>query len=130
MKTTRMVEKIGQYLIESYIDDLLSESINDVDLGVRNTEQIKSYINDNMRHGTTSQQLGNVLAKNPKIILKSGFVPRQGIVSGSYDICSWNINLEGYATMFPVKFEKYLTENDLNRRDLIFEEDDLESLID
>jgi len=130
MKTTRMVEKIGQYLIESYIDDLLSESINDVDLGVRNTEQIKSYINDNMRHGTTSQQLGNVLAKNPKIILKSGFVPRQGIVSGTYDICSWNINLEGYANMFPVKFEKYLTENDLNRRDLIFEEDDLESLID
>ncbi len=125
-----MVEKIGQYLIESYIDDLLSESKNDTDLGVRNTEQIKSYINDNMRHGTTSQQLGNVLAKNPKIILKSGFVPRHGIVSGTYDICSWNINLEGYATMFPVKFEKYLSKNDLNRRDLILEENDLESLID
>jgi len=130
MKTTRMVEKIGQYLFESYIEDLLSESINDNDLGVRNTEQIKNYINENMRHGTTSQQLGNVLSKNPKIIIKAGSVPRQGIISGSYDICSWNINLVGYANMFKKNFEKYLSENDLNKRDLIFDKDTLESLID
>ena len=41
-----------------------------------------------MRHGTTSQQLGNVLSKD-KDIVKVGYIKRSGILSGGYDICEW-----------------------------------------
>ena len=39
-----------------------------------------------MRHGTTSQQLGNVLSKIKIITRASDSISRQGILSGSYDI--------------------------------------------
>jgi hypothetical protein len=41
-----------------------------------------------MRHGTTSQQLGNVLSKD-KDIVKVGYIKRSGILSGGYDIVEW-----------------------------------------
>ena len=72
MKTVRIREKIKKFLNDR----------------PRNTAEILEYINSTMRHGTTSQQLGNVLSKD-KDILKVGYIKRSGILSGGYDICEW-----------------------------------------
>ena len=72
MKTVRIREKIKKYLEER----------------PRNTAEILEHINSTMRHGTTSQQLGNVLSKD-KDIVKVGYIKRSGILSGGYDICEW-----------------------------------------
>ena len=72
MKTTRIREKIKKFLGER----------------PRNTAEILEHINSTMRHGTTSQQLGNVLSKD-KDIVKVGYIKRSGILSGGYDICEW-----------------------------------------
>ena len=61
MKTTRIREKIKKFL------------------GDRpRILQKPEYINSTMRHGTTSQQLGNVLSKD-KDIVKVGYIKRSGI---------------------------------------------------
>ena len=72
MKTVRIREKIKAVLAER----------------PRNTAEILEHINSTMRHGTTSQQLGNVLSKD-KDIVKVGYIKRSGILSGGYDICEW-----------------------------------------
>ena len=72
LKTVRIREKIKKYLSER----------------PRNTAEILEHINSTMRHGTTSQQLGNVLSKD-KDIVKVGYIKRSGILSGGYDICEW-----------------------------------------
>lgn len=72
VKTVRIREKIKKFLSER----------------PRNTAEILEYINSTMRHGTTSQQLGNVLSKD-KDIFKVGYIKRSGILSGGYDICEW-----------------------------------------
>ena len=43
-----------------------------------------------MRHGTTPQQLGNVLSKD-KDILKVATTKRGGALSGRYEICVWTL---------------------------------------
>ena len=88
MKTVRIRQKISDYLSER----------------PRNTVEIQEHINSTMRHGTTSQQLGNVLSKDKKVI-KIGFVKRSGILSGGYDICEW-------ATVDWV--QEHMPERDLN----------------
>ena len=65
MKTTRIREKIKKFLGDR----------------PRNTAEILEHINSTMRHGTTSQQLGNVLSKD-KDIVKVGYIKRSGILSG------------------------------------------------
>jgi hypothetical protein len=72
MKTVRIREKIKLFLSDR----------------PRNTAEILEHINTTMRHGTTSQQLGNVLSKD-KDIVKVGYIKRSGILSGGYDICEW-----------------------------------------
>ena len=72
MKTVRIREKIKKLLGDR----------------PRNTAEILEHINSTMRHGTTSQQLGNVLSKD-KDIVKVGYIKRSGILSGGYDICEW-----------------------------------------
>jgi len=88
MKTVRIRQKISDYLSER----------------PRNTVEIQEHINSTMRHGTTSQQLGNVLSKD-KHVIKLGFVKRSGILSGGYDICEW-------ATVDWV--QEHMPERDLN----------------
>ena len=44
MKTQRLREKIGEFLLEAYISDFLSQDLIYTDLGVRNTEQIKASL--------------------------------------------------------------------------------------
>ena len=72
MKTDRIREKIKKFL----------------EAGPRNTAEILEHVNSTMRHGTNSQQLGNVLSKD-KDIVKVGYIKRSGILSGGYDICEW-----------------------------------------
>ena len=73
MRTTRLRERIKRYL-----------EIH----GECNTQQILEHINSTMRHGTTPQQLGNVLSKD-KDIVKISSTRRAGTLSGSYQICVW-----------------------------------------
>jgi len=54
----------------------------------RNTVEIQEHINSTMRHGTTSQQLGNVLSKD-RYTFKLGEIRRSGLLSGAYGICEW-----------------------------------------
>jgi hypothetical protein len=72
MKTTRIRQNIKKFLNER----------------PRNTTEIFDHLNKTLRHGTTTQQLGNVLAKD-KDIVKVGYIKRSGIISGGYDICEW-----------------------------------------
>ena len=73
MRTTRLRERIKRYL-----------QIH----GECNTQQILEHINSTMRHGTTPQQLGNLLSKD-KHIVKISNTRRAGTLSGSYEICVW-----------------------------------------
>lgn len=72
MKTQRIREKVYKYL----------------ESGSKSTIEILDMINNSSRHGTTCQQLGNVLSKDRNIV-KIGHVKRGGIVSGTYNICEW-----------------------------------------
>jgi hypothetical protein len=72
LKTQRIREKVKKYLEE----------------GPKSTIEILDMINNSSRHGTTCQQLGNVLSKDRDIV-KIGHVKRGGIVSGTYNICEW-----------------------------------------
>ena len=74
MKTTRIREKIKKFLGER----------------PRNTAEILEHINSTMRHGTISQQLGNVLSKD-KDIMKIATTKRGGALSGRYEICVWQL---------------------------------------
>ena len=72
MKTTRIRNKVKTYLAQQ----------------PRSTTEILEFINTNSRHGTTSQQLGNVLSKDKEII-KIGYVQRAGVRYGCYKVCQW-----------------------------------------
>ena len=75
MRTTRLRQKIKKFLNER------SEA---------NTTEILEHVNSTMRHGTTPQQLGNVLSKD-KDILKVATTKRGGALSGRYEICVWTL---------------------------------------
>ena len=74
MKTSRLRQKVKDYLKH----------------GPKSTAEILEYINTTSRHGTTTQQLGNVLAKD-RDIAKVGYVRRVGSRYGSYNICEWSL---------------------------------------
>ena len=73
MRTTRLRQRIKKYLEQ---------------VGEAHTHQIQEYLNSTMRHGTTPQQLGNVLAKD-KDIVKVTTTRTSGTLSGGYQICVW-----------------------------------------
>ena len=58
--------------------------------GEANTTEILEHVNSTMRHGTTPQQLGNVLSKD-KDIMKIATTKRGGALSGRYEICVWQL---------------------------------------
>ena len=47
------------------------------------------HVNTTMRHGTTPQQLGNVLSKDKDIMKVS--TTKRGVLSGRYEICVWQL---------------------------------------
>ena len=75
MRTTRLRQKIKKFLNVR---------------GEANTTEILEHVNSTMRHGTTPQQLGNVLSKD-KDILKVSTTKRGGALSGRYEICVWTL---------------------------------------
>jgi len=75
MKTTRIRNKIKTFLADR----------------PRSTIEVLEYINTTSRHGTTSQQLGNVLSKDRDIV-KVGYVNRAGIRYGTYKVCQWALS--------------------------------------
>jgi len=75
LKTTRIRLKIKKFLAN----------------GPKSTTEILEYINTTSRHGTTSQQLGNVLSKD-KDIVKVGYVMRSGVRYGCYKVCQWDLS--------------------------------------
>ena len=75
MRTTRLRERIKRFLAEK---------------GEANTTEILEHVNTTTRHGTTPQQLGNVLSKD-KDIEKVSTTKRGGALSGRYDICVWRL---------------------------------------
>ena len=58
MRTTRLRQKIKKFL------DFKGEA---------NTTEILEHVNSTMRHGTTPQQLGNVLSKDKDIVPETSF---------------------------------------------------------
>ena len=82
MRTTRLRQKIKKFLHSR---------------GEANTTEILEHVNTTMRHGTTPQQLGNVLSKD-KDIMKVATFMGGGALSGRYEICVWQLRpgvLEG-----------------------------------
>ena len=75
MRTTRLRQKIKKFLHSR---------------GEANTTEILEHVNTTMRHGTTPQQLGNVLSKD-KDIMKVATTKRGGALSGRYEICVWQL---------------------------------------
>ena len=72
MKTARLRQKVKGFL----------------KAGPKSTAEILEFVNTTSRHGTTTQQLGNILSKD-KDIRKIGYVRRIGSRYGSYNICEW-----------------------------------------
>lgn len=72
LKTARLRQKVLDYLRN----------------GPKSTAEILEFVNTTSRHGTTTQQLGNILSKD-KRIRKIGYVRRIGSRYGSYNICEW-----------------------------------------
>ena len=66
MRTTRLRQKIKKFLHSR---------------GEANTTEILEHVNTTMRHGTTPQQLGNVLSKDNDI-MKVSTTKRGGALSG------------------------------------------------
>ena len=95
MRTTRLRQKIKKFLDER---------------GEANTTEILEHVNSTMRHGTTPQQLGNVLSKD-KDILKVATTKRGGALSGRYEICVWQVRpgaLDGKAQISSSSFQSPL----------------------
>jgi len=63
--------------------------------------EILRHINDTTRHGTTSQQLGNVLSKNPRKFERVGETFVSSLLSGGYEISVWRLSESpsGYGTI-------------------------------
>ena len=52
--------------------------------------EIMRHLNDRMRHGTTSNQLGNVLSKYPEYE-RCGTTSIASVLSGNYNISVWKL---------------------------------------
>lgn len=75
-KTIRLRRKIAKYLENK---------------GKASFTSILTHLNDTTRHGTTSQQLGNILAKNNEF-RNCGKVFQKSMLSGGYDVTVWEMN--------------------------------------
>ncbi|MDP6845457.1 MAG: DUF3860 domain-containing protein [Candidatus Nanoarchaeia archaeon] len=107
----------------------------------RNTIEIQEHINTTTRHGTTTQQLGNVLSKD-RYTFKLGKTRRSGLLSGAYEICEWGtsdwiLQYQNPENPFEIVYESsrgssityFLSESDVDSiRNL--REKDLEEVVD
>ena len=79
MKTTRIKQKLAKALPGR----------------VASTTQIVNYLNNTMKHGTTMQQMGNVLSKHGEVV-SLGKSMKAGVRYGAYREQLW-----GWKTDFP-----------------------------
>lgn len=76
-KTQRIREKIVSYMAEE---------------GEVTTADILEYVNKNSRHGTTMNQLGNILAKS-KMFVKVDFID-ETVFNHRNRVCTWKLRDE------------------------------------
>ena len=90
MRTTKLLKNIRNYLNGDVPETWLKKGITDRRAGPASTQEILSVYNSATRHGTTPQQLGNVLSID-QYIIKVGNTKVSGSgLSGKYDICMWD----------------------------------------
>jgi hypothetical protein len=58
--------------------------------GPQATNIIMDHINDTTRMGTTPNELGNVLARDKRLV-KIGRSVKAGVLSGQYEVCVWGL---------------------------------------
>jgi hypothetical protein len=75
---------MGTYKIKQKIAKLLEEN------GEMTFTRIQDFLNENSRHGTTAQELCNILAKDARFF-KSGHERKESILSGGYAITVWRL---------------------------------------
>jgi len=80
-------KKIRHYKLISKVARYLAET------GPQNTTAICEHVNVTSRHGTTMNELGNVLAKCGYFD-KVGFEEQRSIGSGHYKILVWDIGVK------------------------------------
>ena len=73
-----------QVKIRNYIVKKITEE------GPQSTTDLYDAINDHFRHGTTTNSLSNILAKDPQFE-KHGMIEQASLLSGSYKICVWKL---------------------------------------
>ena len=89
MRTLKLRRNVRLYLNGNIPEGWLRKGITDRKAGPASTQEILNVYNTATRHGTTPQQLGNVLSKDEHII-KVGVTTGFGSgLSGKYEICMW-----------------------------------------
>ena len=120
MRTHKLRKNIRNYLNGDISDLWLRNGINNREAGPASTEEILKVYNAATRHGTTSQQLGNVLSKDEHII-KIGSTTTSGFgLEGKYTICMW-ASTDYVQELFPdfEKGDRVVTDSDGNLERII-----------
>ena len=104
MRTHKLRRNIRNYLNGEIPETWLKKGVIDRKAGPASTQEILNVYNTATRHGTTPQQLGNVLSKD-QYIVKVGSTRVLGSgLSGKYAICVWD-TIDNVQELFP-DFEK------------------------
>jgi len=88
-RTLRIRERLVKYLNGDVSDNWIKKGVLPRDPGPANTLELLTFYNTATRHGTTPQQLGNVLSKDSNIVKVGTTYSRSSMLSGGYDICLW-----------------------------------------
>jgi hypothetical protein len=116
-RTLRIRERLIEYLNGDIRDNWIKKGILPRDAGPANTHELLIFYNRATRHGTNTNQLVNVLSKDPNI-MKVGIIhTRSTALSGSYQLCIW-------AT------QEYVQEQipDYERGDIVFFDEETKTL--
>jgi len=70
----------------------MAQHLNDI--GPRNSRQILEHLNNTTRHGSSMNEMGNVLSKNPKWFQKVGTDEVDAEISGHYYIIVWDLSAQ------------------------------------
>ena len=104
MRTHKLRKNIRNYLNGNIPEGWLRKGIIDREAGPASTQEILNVYNTATRHGTTPQQLGNVLSKDEHIIKVGSTTVLGSGLSGRYSICVWD-TVEHVQELLP-DFEK------------------------
>jgi len=88
-RTIRIRERLVEYLNGDIRDNWIQKGVRPREAGPANTHELLVFYNVATRHGTTNQQLGNVLSKDSNIVKVGTIRTGRSMLSGNYDICVW-----------------------------------------